>query len=83
MVGAFDMRKPHHLALLHVQVLKYSNHVEPQRHIRIGSVRLEGLCINGFRGAVSASPVIGHQIACDPEQERPELPWIIGRRRQA
>ena len=83
MVGTLNMRQPHHLPLLHVQLLKYPNHIEPQRHVRNGSVRLEGVCISGFRRTAPASPVIVHEIACDPKQKRPELPWIIGRLRQA
>jgi hypothetical protein len=83
MIGAFHVGEPHHLALLRLELLKHTDHVKSLRHVR----RRRGGCgrirLGGMHRAPPAPPLVGHEIAGDAKQERPELLRIGRRRRHA
>ena len=63
MIGAFDIRQPHQLTLLPVELCEHARHVETQRNIGGGRAARGGRFVRSSSLVAPAAPVIDDQVA--------------------
>src|SRR6185436_19193410 len=83
MVRSFDVREPHQLTLLGIEVLEHPRHVDPQRNVGTRHGARFGRLGASPAFEVSAAPVIDDQPAGDSEQPGAKLLGIVGWRRRS
>ena len=71
MIGAFDIRQPHQLALLPVELCEHARHVEAQRNVGGGRAARGGRLVRASSLVAPAAPVIDDEAADDAKAKAP------------